>query len=80
MYVWLTVLPKRDLDAGHIAVIRVVNLRRHKADRRLRPGDQAHQQARIIKVEVHGRLAALEALDDLTPLVTDEGDDRPAIR
>ena len=80
MYVWLTVLLERDLDAGHVAVIRVIDLRRHKADRRPRPGDQAHQQARIIEVEVRRRLPALQALDDRDPLVADQRQGQPAIR
>ena len=61
---------ERHLHAGNVTVIGVVDLRRHRADRRPVPAHAAHEEARVIEVEVHG-LAAGSALQDLHRFVVD---------
>ena len=69
---------ERHLHAGDVTVIGVVDLRRHRADRRPVPAHAAHEEARVIEVEVHG-LAAGSALQDLHRLVVDRrASDLPA--
>ena len=60
------------LDAADVAVIRVVVLGRDRADERVVPALQPHEQSGVIEVEVDRLLSGIGAPKNLHRLVVDE--------
>ena len=64
---------ERHLDAGHLAVVGVVDLRRDGAERGHVPPHQPDEQPRLVEVQVHGRLSLIPALHDVDEAPVDGG-------
>src|SRR2546427_367988 len=67
------------LDAGDVAVIRIVDLRGDTADRSIHEAHQANQKTGLIEIQIHGGLPRVRPLEHLDVTIIDGSRSHPPL-